>query len=95
VGLHGNLFKLLGRVFGPRSKNRPEADTFARNCQLMMIKVIYEFLFYFSWNNESNANELTQSSYIDMLFSQLDLDVTVVRLLTSILLDNDTANGLV
>jgi hypothetical protein len=55
----------------------------------MMIKVIYEFLFYFVWSNDSNALELTKSEYIDMLFSQMELDKTVVRLLTEILVDND------
>ena len=95
VGIHHNIFKLLSRVFGSRSKNRPANDPAERQCQLLIIKVLYEFLYYFIWQNDANAIDVTQDSYLDMLVQQIELDKTVVRLLTEIIVDNDGANELI
>jgi hypothetical protein len=57
-----------------------------------VIQIIYEFLFYFTWNNDRNAMDLTERGYIDLLFSQFDLDPMVARILTEVFVDNDVAN---
>jgi hypothetical protein len=95
IGIHHNILKLISRVFSPRSKNRPATDPTGKQCQIFMLKVLYEFLYYFIWINDTNCIELTRSDYLDMLFMQLDLDKSVVQLLTEIIVDNDFANNLV
>ena len=95
VGLHNKILKLIGRIFSPSSKMRPSKDPDQRYCQLEMLKVCYEFLFYFIWDNGENYVELTNEKVIEMLFNQMELDSSVVKLLTEIMVDNDEANNMV
>jgi hypothetical protein len=68
VGIHHNILKLITRIFSPRSKNRPATDPVGKQCQIRMLRVLYEFLFYFVWTNDSNAVELTEVEVLEMLF---------------------------
>ncbi len=59
---------MIARVFSVRSRNRPATDSIAKQCQMFMLSVLYEFLFYFVWTNDTNSIELTTSDNLDMLF---------------------------
>ena len=95
MGMHINILKLIQRVFSRRSKNKPATDPIEKKCQIKLINVLYEYLFYFIWGNDKNSMDITSSETLDMLFMQIDLDSSVVHLLTEIIVDSDFANNLV